>query len=127
MLTLMTKRITLTLTYAGETHDVEFIAYGDDAGHATNDTAFACQIGNGVKAYQAGVTAWRVDRMHELTRPHYGRRNMPIAVDADGTEWGVNLASTSVRNRQAHIIGWAAEFTAVGTAHRDYSALRGAK
>jgi hypothetical protein len=102
--------VTLRLTFHGETHDVDF--YGSDGNVALyNATAFACRIGRGVKAYRAHVAAWRYDRMSEASQRTYGRRpEAPIVTDAEGVRWAVNLVSTTVRNRQASIIGWADDY-----------------
>lgn len=125
MVAMTRTEITLTVTFQGETHDVAFHSeFGED--RIWNHDAFACRIGRGVKVYRASVMGVRVEGMHPNTRKGYGRGSAPIITDADGVEWGINLANTTVRNRQAFIVGWAEKFAGTETANKynDYSALR---
>ena len=125
----MTDTFTLELTFSGKTKPVTFKTItlgGNDGSRAYNNDAFACQIGRGQKVYQANVSAWRVDDPNAKWLVGYGRPTTPVVTDADGTQWAVNLSRTVVRNRQAHVVGWAEDFfgTVTATAHDDYSALR---
>jgi hypothetical protein len=124
---------TFEITFAGKTMPVTFtVTAADDANGnerviAWNFDTFAARIGRGAKAYRAAVMAVRLyDGMNENVRKSYGRRGAPIVTDAEGRQWGINLTNTTVRNRQATIIGWADDYrdTTTAAAHDDYSTIR---
>lgn len=103
--------ITLPVTVAGITRDVEFhvIDHGDSAKAFSPHGTFTARIGQGTKTHRASVTAWRFpDRAAARAR---GYQPADIVELADGTTWAIARRCV-VLNRQAVVTGWAEEAAA---------------
>lgn len=91
--------VTLPVTIAGETREIEF-TFRNESG--TSEDVVAVQIGRGVKLHRAELSA--VCETPEMLRK-FGYRASDI-VEVDGKFYGIQKTA-SVRNRVAQITEWA--------------------
>src|SRR5688500_18072586 len=93
---------------AGRTSElVDFTMVDDDGSRGWSAPVFAARIGRGDKVYKASASVWRFDTEAEARRRGYHRSD--IVTTDDGEVFGVKL-QTTVRNRQAVIVGWARDY-----------------
>jgi hypothetical protein len=101
-----TQTITLPVTLAGSTRQIEFTVAVHGESAWSNGQVATCRIGRGEKLHKAPIAAWHFDSPEAARKRGYRAADLTPA--ADGGVWGVSDAMT-VRNRQATIIGWSDE------------------
>lgn len=96
-----TRKITkITMTFDGETREVEAYTWGDDFAHGVHtDPIFVATVGRGIARYPASVR-------FSLVTDGKIFAGCTKVFDNQGNTFQYHL-QTSVRNRPARIVGWA--------------------